>query len=64
MVKYINFESGVTQPHQHNQKEKQIMADKEKAVLDAMTKVGVPMKAGEVAEATGLDNKEVAKIRK
>lgn len=38
------------------------MADKEKAVLDAMIKAGVPMKAGEVAVATGLDNKEVAKL--
>ena len=34
----------------------------EKAVLDAMKKAGVPMKAGEVAVATGLDGKEVAKI--
>ncbi|MGB4337684.1 MAG: FaeA/PapI family transcriptional regulator [Bacillota bacterium] len=31
-------------------------------VLDFFEKVGKPVKAGEVAEATGLDKKEVDKI--
>lgn len=38
------------------------MADKEIAVLSAMKKVGKPVKAGDVAEATGLDKAEVSKI--
>lgn len=38
------------------------MADKEKVVMDAMTKAVKPVKAGEVAEATGLDKAEVTKI--
>ena len=38
------------------------MADNEKAVLSAMKKAGKPMKAGEVAEVTGLEKTEVSKI--
>lgn len=38
------------------------MPDNKKTVLDAMAKAGKPLKAGEVAAATGLDNKEVAKV--
>jgi DNA-binding IscR family transcriptional regulator len=38
------------------------MENKEKAVLDAMKKAGKPVKGGEVATATGLDQKEVGKI--
>ncbi len=38
------------------------MENKEKAVLDAMTKAGKPVKGAEVAATTGLDQKEVAKI--
>jgi DNA-binding IscR family transcriptional regulator len=38
------------------------MADNEKMVLDAMKKAGKPIKAEEVAVATKLDQKEVAKI--
>jgi transcription initiation factor IIE alpha subunit len=38
------------------------MADNEKKILDAMKKAGKPVKSGEVAEITGLDQKEVGKI--
>lgn len=38
------------------------MADNEKTVLGAMKKAGKPLKAGEVAEAVGLDKAEVSKI--
>ncbi len=38
------------------------MENKEKAVLDAMKKAGKPVKGAEVAEATGIDPKEVGKI--
>lgn len=38
------------------------MDNKEKAVLDAMKKAGKPVKGTEVAEATGIDQKEVGKI--
>lgn len=38
------------------------MADKETQVLEAMKKAGKPVKPGEVAEATGIDGKEVSKI--
>ncbi|MBI5919512.1 MAG: MarR family transcriptional regulator [Nitrosomonadales bacterium] len=38
------------------------MENKESAVLEAMVKAGKPVKGAEVAEATGLDQKEVGKI--
>jgi DNA-binding IscR family transcriptional regulator len=38
------------------------MESKEQAVLDAMKKAGKPVKGAEVAEATGIDQKEVGKI--
>lgn len=38
------------------------MENKEKAVLDAMAKAGKPVKGAEVAEATGMDQKEDGKI--
>lgn len=38
------------------------MENKEQAVLDAMKKAGKPVKGVEVAEATGIDQKEVGKI--
>jgi DNA-binding IscR family transcriptional regulator len=38
------------------------MADNEKMIMDAMKKAGKPVKAGEVAQVVGLDQKEVAKI--
>lgn len=38
------------------------MDSKEKAVLEAMKKAGKPVKGGEVAAATGLEQKEVGKI--
>ena len=38
------------------------MENREKAVLDAMKKAGKPVKGAEVAEATGIDQKEVGKI--
>lgn len=38
------------------------MESKEKAVLDAMKKAGKPVRGAEVAEATGLEQKEVGKI--
>lgn len=34
----------------------------EETVLEAMKKAGKPVKAGEIAEDTGLDQKEVSKI--
>jgi len=36
--------------------------DAVKSVLDAMKKAGKPLKAGEIAEAAGLDKKEVDKV--
>lgn len=33
-----------------------------KNVLDAIQKAGKPLKAGEIAELTGLDKKEVDKV--
>ncbi|MGE5391608.1 MAG: MarR family transcriptional regulator [Deltaproteobacteria bacterium] len=36
--------------------------DTTKSVLDAMKKAGKPLKAGEIAELTGLDKKEVDKV--
>lgn len=38
------------------------MADKESIVLGVLTAAGKPLKAGDVAEAAGLDKAEVAKI--
>jgi biotin operon repressor len=38
------------------------MENKEQVVLDAMAKAGRPVKGGEIAESTGLDQKEVTKI--
>jgi DNA-binding IscR family transcriptional regulator len=34
----------------------------EKNLIETMIKAGKPMKSGEIAKSTGLDNKEVAKI--
>ena len=36
--------------------------DAVKNVLDAMQKAGKPLKAGEIAELTGLDKKEVDQV--
>ncbi|MFC1849642.1 transcriptional regulator [candidate division CSSED10-310 bacterium] len=36
----------------------------EEAVLEALTNAGKPLKSGEVAKATGLDSKVVAKVIK
>jgi DNA-binding MarR family transcriptional regulator len=38
------------------------MAEKQETVLSAMKKAGKPMKPGEIADATGIDQKEVATI--
>ncbi len=38
------------------------MVEKIDTVLDAMKKANKPMKPGEIADATGLDQKEVSKI--
>lgn len=38
------------------------MADKENTVLNAMKRAGKPLKAGDIAEATGMDKAEVSKI--
>lgn len=38
------------------------MENKEAAVLEAMHKAGKPVKGADVAQATGLDQKEVGKI--
>ena len=40
------------------------MADNKTLVLDALRQAGQPLKAGEVAAATGLSEKEVAKLIK
>ncbi|WMW22867.1 MarR family transcriptional regulator [Methanolobus mangrovi] len=40
------------------------MADDEQKVLDALKDAAKPMRPGEIAEATGLDSKEVSKILK
>jgi len=40
------------------------MADNEAKVLEAFKKVGEPLKAGQVAETTGIDAKEAGKIIK
>jgi Mn-dependent DtxR family transcriptional regulator len=34
----------------------------EKKVITAMKKAGKPVKAGEIAKALGVDNKEVSKV--
>lgn len=38
------------------------MGNKEKAVFDAMKEAGKPVDGADVAEATGLDQKEVGRI--
>jgi len=38
------------------------VAEKDETVLAAMKKAGKPMKAGEIADATGIDRKEVDKV--
>ena len=38
------------------------MADKEKTVLQAMSKADKPVRPGDVAKITGLENKEISKI--
>jgi DNA-binding IscR family transcriptional regulator len=38
------------------------MSDKNAVVLEAIKKAGKPVKAGDIAEATGLPKDEVAKI--
>lgn len=38
------------------------MDERQKTVLDAMKKANKPMRPGDVADATGIDHKEVAKI--
>lgn len=40
------------------------MADNKTLVLDALRKAGQPLKAGEIAERTGLPEKEVARLIK
>ena len=38
------------------------MAEKHETILAAMKRVGKPMKPGEIADTTGIDQKEVSKI--
>ncbi len=38
------------------------MAEKDEAILAAMKRAGKPMKPGEIADTTGIDQKEVSKI--
>jgi biotin operon repressor len=38
--------------------------EKTKAILDAMKKAGKPLSAGQIAEITGIDRKEVDKAMK
>jgi DNA-binding IclR family transcriptional regulator len=38
------------------------VADKQETILAAMKKAAKPMKPGEIAEITGLDQKEVSKL--
>jgi DNA-binding MarR family transcriptional regulator len=38
------------------------VAEQQETILAAMKKAGKPMKPGEIAERTGIDQKEVAKI--
>ncbi len=40
------------------------MADNEHKVLDALKDAGKPLRPGDIAEATGLESKEVSKIIK
>jgi hypothetical protein len=42
----------------------ELQMDSEKLVMDVLTKAGEPLKAGGIAEATGLDKKEVDKVLK
>jgi len=39
------------------------LEDKERIVLEAMEKIGRPVRPGDVAKATGLESKEVSKIK-
>jgi chromosome segregation and condensation protein ScpB len=45
-----------------NERKETIMADKESIILGVLTTAGKPLKAGDIAEAAGLDKAEVAKI--
>jgi len=38
------------------------MSDNEQIVFNAIKEAGKPVKAGDVAESTGIDKKEVSKI--
>ncbi len=38
------------------------MAEKQETILDAMRKAGKPVKPGEIADTTGIDQKEVSRI--
>lgn len=38
------------------------MANRQETVLTALEKAGRPLRPGEIADATGIDQKEVAKI--
>ena len=38
------------------------MADQKETILEAMKKAGKPVRPGDVAEATGIEKKEVSKI--
>ena len=40
------------------------MSDNEQIVFNAIKEAGKPVKAGDVAESTGMDKKEVSKIIK
>jgi DNA-binding IclR family transcriptional regulator len=40
------------------------MVDNEEKVLNALKDAGKPLRPGEIAEATGLESKEVSKILK
>jgi biotin operon repressor len=40
------------------------MADNKSKVLDAMKEKGKPVRPGDVADATGIDKKEVSKLIK
>ncbi len=40
------------------------MADDEQKVLDALKDAAKPLRPGDIAEATGLESKEVSKILK
>jgi len=38
------------------------VAEKQETILAAMKKAGKPMRPGEIADATGIDQKEVSKV--